>query len=50
MGPILTCNQNETQVSVTVHPGVYVWSFYCQARNGITPDFYLLLDKAVQYT
>lgn len=37
---VLNNDESETQVSVTVHPGVHFWSFYLQNRDGTTLKFY----------
>lgn len=39
VGPILNHDNSETQVSPTVHPGVYVRSFYFFDPDGITLEF-----------
>ena len=39
VGPILNHDESEMQVSATVHPGVYVRSFYFQDPDGITLEF-----------
>jgi hypothetical protein len=36
---VLNHDESETQVSATVHPGVYVRSFYFQDPDGITLEF-----------
>ena len=36
VGPVLNHDESERQVSATVHPGVYVRSFYFQDPDGIT--------------
>jgi hypothetical protein len=39
VGPVLNHDESEMQVSATVHPGVYVRSFYFQDPDGITLEF-----------
>ena len=39
VGPVLNHDESERQVSATVHPGVYVRSFYFQDPDGITLEF-----------
>src|ERR1700727_4060467 len=39
VGPVLNHDESETQVAATVHPGVYVRSFYFQDPDGITLAF-----------
>lgn len=39
VGPVLNHDESEAQVSATVHPGVYVRSFYFQDPDGITLEF-----------
>lgn len=39
VGPILNHDNSEMQVSPTVHPGVYVRSFYFFDPDGITLEF-----------
>ena len=39
VGPVLNHDESELQVSATVHPGVYVRSFYFQDPDGITLEF-----------
>jgi catechol 2,3-dioxygenase-like lactoylglutathione lyase family enzyme len=39
VGPVLNHDESEKQVSATVHPGVYVRSFYFQDPDGITLEF-----------
>jgi len=39
VGPVLNHDESATQVSLTVHPGVYVRSFYFQDPDGITLEF-----------
>ena len=39
VGPILNHDDSATQVSATVHPGVYVRSFYFLDPDGITIEF-----------
>lgn len=39
VGPVLNHDDSETQVSPTVHPGVYVRSFYFHDPDGITLEF-----------
>ncbi|ORX00161.1 VOC family protein [Mycolicibacillus trivialis] len=39
VGPILNHDESESQVSATVHPGVYVRSFYFLDPDGITIEF-----------
>ncbi|MGA7052436.1 MAG: VOC family protein [Mycobacterium sp.] len=39
VGPVLNHDESPRQASVTVHPGVYVRSFYCQGPDGITLEF-----------
>lgn len=39
VGPILNHDESEMQVSATVHPGVYVRSFYFFDPDGITLEF-----------
>lgn len=39
VGPVLNHDESEWQVSATVHPGVYVRSFYFQDPDGITLEF-----------
>jgi catechol 2,3-dioxygenase-like lactoylglutathione lyase family enzyme len=39
VGPVLNHDESETQVSATVHPGVYVRSFYFHDPDGITLEF-----------
>lgn len=39
VGPILNHDESATQVSPTVHPGVYVRSFYFLDPDGITIEF-----------
>ncbi|OBJ74205.1 VOC family protein [Mycobacterium sp. 1274756.6] len=39
VGPILNHDESETQVSATLHPGVYVRSFYFLDPDGITIEF-----------
>ncbi|MEB3063886.1 VOC family protein [[Mycobacterium] zoologicum] len=39
VGPILNHDESEWQASVTLHPGVYVRSFYFQDPDGITLEF-----------
>ena len=39
VGPVLNHDESEAQVSPTVHPGVYVRSFYFHDPDGITLEF-----------
>lgn len=39
VGPVLNHDESPAQVSATVHPGVYVRSFYFQDPDGITLEF-----------
>ena len=39
VGPVLNHDESEMQVSRTVHPGVYVRSFYFTDPDGITLEF-----------
>jgi catechol 2,3-dioxygenase-like lactoylglutathione lyase family enzyme len=39
VGPVLNHDESLAQVSATVHPGVYVRSFYFQDPDGITLEF-----------
>lgn len=39
VGPVLNHDDSEMQASATVHPGVYVRSFYFQDPDGITLEF-----------
>jgi catechol 2,3-dioxygenase-like lactoylglutathione lyase family enzyme len=39
VGPVLNHDESEAQVSQTVHPGVYVRSFYFHDPDGITLEF-----------
>jgi hypothetical protein len=39
VGPVLNHDESAMQVSATVHPGVYVRSFYFQDPDGITLEF-----------
>ncbi len=39
VGPVLNHDQSAAQVSATVHPGVYVRSFYFLDPDGITLEF-----------
>ena len=39
VGPVLNHDESEMQVAATVHPGVYVRSFYFQDPDGITLEF-----------
>jgi catechol 2,3-dioxygenase-like lactoylglutathione lyase family enzyme len=39
VGPVLNHDESEWQASPTVHPGVYVRSFYFQDPDGITLEF-----------
>lgn len=39
VGPVLNHDESPMQVSATVHPGVYVRSFYFQDPDGITVEF-----------
>ena len=39
VGPVLNHDESPAQVSATLHPGVYVRSFYFQDPNGITLEF-----------
>lgn len=39
VGPVLNHDESEWQVSATVHPGVYVRSFYFLDPDGITVEF-----------
>jgi catechol 2,3-dioxygenase-like lactoylglutathione lyase family enzyme len=39
VGPVLNHDESEMQASMTVHPGVYVRSFYFQDPDGITLEF-----------
>ncbi|MEO9018678.1 MAG: VOC family protein, partial [Mycobacterium sp.] len=39
VGPILNHDESEWQASMTMHPGVYVRSFYFQDPDGITLEF-----------
>ena len=39
VGPVLNHDESEAQVSPTVHPGVYVRSFYFNDPDGITLEF-----------
>ena len=39
VGPVLNHDESEAQVSATVHPGVYVRSFYFFDPDGITLEF-----------
>lgn len=39
VGPILNHDESEMQVSATVHPGVYVRSFYFQDPDSVTLEF-----------
>ena len=39
VGPVLHHDESEEQVSPTVHPGVYVRSFYFHDPDGITLEF-----------
>ena len=39
VGPILNHDESDAQVSPTVHPGVYVRSFYFHDPDGITLEF-----------
>lgn len=39
VGPVLNHDESERQVSATVHPGVYVRSFYFQDPDGVTLEF-----------
>lgn len=39
VGPVLNHDESPMQVSATVHPGVYVRSFYFQDPDGITLEF-----------
>lgn len=39
VGPVLNHDESEWQASKTVHPGVYVRSFYFQDPDGITLEF-----------
>jgi catechol 2,3-dioxygenase-like lactoylglutathione lyase family enzyme len=39
VGPVLNHDESAAQVSATVHPGVYVRSFYFQDPDGITLEF-----------
>ena len=39
VGPVLNHDESDAQVSPTVHPGVYVRSFYFQDPDGITLEF-----------
>lgn len=39
VGPVLNHDESESQVSATLHPGVYVRSFYFQDPDGITLEF-----------
>jgi catechol 2,3-dioxygenase-like lactoylglutathione lyase family enzyme len=39
VGPVLNHDESDAQVSPTVHPGVYVRSFYFHDPDGITLEF-----------
>lgn len=39
VGPVLNHDESEWQASPTLHPGVYVRSFYFQDPDGITLEF-----------
>jgi catechol 2,3-dioxygenase-like lactoylglutathione lyase family enzyme len=39
VGPVLNHDESPAQVSATLHPGVYVRSFYFQDPDGITLEF-----------
>lgn len=39
VGPVLNHDESEWQASATLHPGVYVRSFYFQDPDGITLEF-----------
>jgi hypothetical protein len=39
VGPVLNHDESEAQVSPTLHPGVYVRSFYFHDPDGITLEF-----------
>ncbi|KAA0086579.1 VOC family protein [Mycolicibacterium sp. P9-64] len=39
VGPVLNHDESPAQVSMTLHPGVYVRSFYFQDPDGITLEF-----------
>ncbi len=39
VGPVLNHDESERQVAATLHPGVYVRSFYFQDPDGITLEF-----------
>jgi catechol 2,3-dioxygenase-like lactoylglutathione lyase family enzyme len=39
VGPVLNHDESDAQVSPTVHPGVYVRSFYFLDPDGITLEF-----------
>jgi catechol 2,3-dioxygenase-like lactoylglutathione lyase family enzyme len=39
VGPVLNHDESPMQVSATVHPGVYVRSFYFQDPDGIMLEF-----------
>jgi catechol 2,3-dioxygenase-like lactoylglutathione lyase family enzyme len=39
VGPVLNHDESAAQVSPTVHPGVYVRSFYFHDPDGITLEF-----------
>ncbi|MGD1109319.1 MAG: VOC family protein [Mycobacterium sp.] len=39
VGPVLNHDESEMQASMTVHPGVYVRSFYFQDPDGVTLEF-----------
>lgn len=39
VGPVLNHDESEMQIARTVHPGVYVRSFYFTDPDGITLEF-----------
>jgi catechol 2,3-dioxygenase-like lactoylglutathione lyase family enzyme len=39
VGPVLNHDDSETQIAATLHPGVYVRSFYFHDPDGITLEF-----------
>jgi len=45
VGPVLNHDESERQVAATLHPGVYVRSFYFQDPDGITLEFACWIKK-----